>query len=161
MNRALSLWHSLSPRRRGVTLDRFFGKVDTRGKCWRWRHALDKDGYGKFQLNVPGSSKQVHVRAHQFSLFLATGEWKNLTQHRCHHEWCVRPTHIFWGTQRANVLDALQRGTFRSVLKEEQVREIKFFLQHGASALAVARRFKISRCTVYQIKNGKTWRWIK
>ncbi len=34
--------------------------------------------------------------------------------HACNNEKCSNPRHLYWGTRRENVLDAIQNGTYKS-----------------------------------------------
>lgn len=42
-------------------------------------------------------------------------------------------------------------------LTETDVREIKIYLKAGESGMSIARRFRVSKITIYRIRDGKTW----
>lgn len=91
--------------------ERFWGKVDMspgygpRGDCWRWTGALSGGRYGAF--NVAGRD----IGAHRMSFYLSRNKWpENLACHSCDQMDCVRPNHIFDGTQKQNIEDALSKG---------------------------------------------------
>jgi hypothetical protein len=70
-------------------------------------------------------------------------------------------TNLQWGTKKQNQADSIKHGTWahgercgRSKLTNKQVEEIK----KGGNAPLIARRFKVSVRTVYDIRQGKTWR---
>jgi hypothetical protein len=153
---------AMTPQQRGNLFDLFFSKVRTGPKCWLWQAKLDKDGYGKFQISVPGENRQVHTHAHRLALYLLTGIEAKTTQHRCHREACVRPAHLFWGTQSDNVIDSVRRGTHHSVkLTEHDVRRVRIALKAGNVPASIADRFNISRAMIYAIRAGRCWGWVR
>ncbi len=93
--------------------ERFWEKVDTTGDCWLWMGArsghADRQGYaqGYGQLNVSGRDK----KATHIAWFLETGTWPvNQMCHTCDNPPCVRIAHLFDGTQKDNMQDALKKG---------------------------------------------------
>lgn len=81
----------------------FWAKVQKTDSCWLWTAALNKDGYG-----VYGRGEG----AHRYSYRLAFGEIPSgkLVCHRCDNPRCVRPEHLFVGTQKDNIQDALSKN---------------------------------------------------
>jgi HNH endonuclease len=74
--------------------------------CWIWTGAMSGDGYG--QLGVLG----WRTGAHRFSYELTNGAIESGLRvlHRCDNPPCVRPNHLFVGTQADNVLDMVSKG---------------------------------------------------
>src|SRR2546425_2672805 len=72
------------------------------GPCWLWTGPTTWNGYGR--LRVAG----VHVKAHRFSWEYHNGHIPDALRvlHRCDAPACVRPEHLFLGTQRDNIVDA-------------------------------------------------------
>lgn len=90
---------SLPPRARGKY------RITSTG-CFEWVEGRVADGYGKV---FDGTRS---VRAHRFVY-----EWVNgplppgrVVCHRCDNPPCIRPSHLFDGTQKDNLDDAVRKG---------------------------------------------------
>jgi hypothetical protein len=92
----------------GTPLDvRFWDKVEkSTDGCWEWRGA-DTRGYGVIE------DKGVQQKAHRVSLEWSLGRPLHagmLALHHCDNPACVRPDHLYEGTQQDNVDDRERRG---------------------------------------------------
>lgn len=88
---------------------RFFEKVDLSGDCWVWTGARTA-GYGTLFRNGR------HERASRLAWEIATGSPPPpdlLVCHHCDNPPCVRPSHLFLGTDRDNAQDAISKGRVR------------------------------------------------
>ena len=74
--------------------------------CWQWTASFDDRGYGQYFLN--GKLTKAH-RAAWFFAFGSIGKGKFICHH-CDNKWCVRPSHLFEGTQTDNIRDAVRKG---------------------------------------------------
>lgn len=74
--------------------------------CWLWTGSLDKDGYGF--LMYEGKA----IKAHRYAFILNRGEIPEDLQicHSCDIRNCVNPNHLFLGTQKDNMQDAMKKG---------------------------------------------------
>ena len=140
---------------------RFWSHVERGEGCWLWTGHRSKDGYGVFQLRprVPG-------RAHRVSWYLNFGEIPvgSVIRHTCHNPPCVRPDHLRVGTQKENVEDELDRGTFprgsrhgMARLTEADVLEIRRLAVDGETYRTIATRFGVSHHTVGVIVRRQAW----
>jgi len=153
---------------RGRTLEERFWSMVTRGPgCWLYRKQRSSDGYGVFKMN--GRS----VRAHRFSWELANGPIPDglWVLHRCDTPRCVRPDHLFLGTPRDNVQDAIRKGRRRyepargeqngsAKLSVAQVREARVRVAVGEPKASVARDFGVHPTTILRLVEGNTWREV-
>ena len=89
---------------------RFWAKVEKTDSCWQWLGAK-RDGYGMFW------KEGKIVAAHRVSWELAYGTISRGIQvlHRCDNRLCVKPSHLFLGTQADNLRDAVSKGHLNRV----------------------------------------------
>ena len=81
-----------------MTVERFWSKVNKTESCWLWMASTVWNGYGRFRV---GSTLQ---RAHRISWELYNGPIPDGLSilHSCDTPACVRPDHLFLGTQEDN-----------------------------------------------------------
>jgi hypothetical protein len=89
---------------------------------------------------------------------------EDVIMHTCDNPSCCNPKHLVVGTHAANVADRVAkrrsaRGARngRSLLTEEQVREIK---KDDRRLVDVARDYGVSPSTISLIRRGKNWAHI-
>lgn len=140
----------------GATLDRFWRKVQKMDQdCWLWIGAKAGGGHGRFKLDG------ALVSPHRFMYELIFGPIPEgmLVCHDCpggDNPACVNPAHLFLGTPRDNIMDALRKGQRPVKLKKEQVRQIKQLLEAGEfSQERLASLFGVSDTTIYEIAHQK------
>ena len=145
-------------------LDRFWDKVDIRGKddCWEWQAATNGNSYGQFNW------KGNRIYAHRCSWLLHYAEIPGDMQvcHHCDNPGCVNPAHLFIGTQSDNIQDAANKNRLvdnsgamngRAKLTIRQIIDIR---ASSASKVALARRHNVDRKTIWNIVNYRTWKYI-
>jgi hypothetical protein len=145
-------------------LERFWAKVDTSGECWLWTASVGTTGYGQFRMGLRT------VKAHRLSWELAEAPIPAGfgVLHFCDMPRCVRPDHLFLGTQADNMADAARKGRVRNSprqgeanraakLTDEQVRLARGEHQAGAKIRQLARRFGVHPKTMRRALLGETW----
>jgi len=95
-------------------LTRFWAKVDKNGPvpehrpelgpCWLWTAACHTNGYPAFRLD--GKPRLAHIVSYEWFV----GPLVNQACHHCDVKRCVRPEHLFDGTQKTNIQDAVAKG---------------------------------------------------
>ena len=138
----------------------FWDRVSKSPTCWVWRGGLTMAGYGRFQR--AGRS----VYAHRASFEEAYGPIAGGLQvlHHCDNPPCVRPDHLFLGTQADNVADASRKGRMHpgeangaARLRTDDVRVIRDSVGPRA---ALAERYGITRAYVTDIRARRVWGWL-
>lgn len=149
-------------------VERFWAKVDKTTSCWIWNGARVNGGYGHFR---PYSRKTRMMLAHRAAWSLAYGDIpKGLcVLHLCDTAACVRPDHLFLGTQLDNIRDMQRKGRIRvpfgsahvfAKLTESAVPIIRRAHSDGVTITELARRFGVGRTTIWQCVTGQTWRHV-
>lgn len=151
--------------------DRFWSKVHKGAGCWEWTGSKNSKGYGRF--HVDGKLR----RAHRVAVFLTAGAWPPEELQVCHHcdnPGCVRPDHLFIGTNRDNVIDKVRKGRHpylpirnshlakgerhgNAKLTEAIVRTIRGSSE-GNSPLA--SRYGVTRNLISMVRNRRCWRHV-
>jgi hypothetical protein len=152
------------PKPKDVSV-RFWDKVQKTDTCWLWRGALDGHfGYGMFH-QTRGAR-----RAHRVAWELTHGPIPAglCVMHSCDVPACVNPAHLSLGSHADNNADMKAKGRERKVgqrgtenpaarLTERDVLAIR---ASSESSPRVAAQFGVSKKTVLDIRNGKTWRFL-
>lgn len=152
----------------------FWAKVHKTDYCWEWTASVDHGGYGKV-----GTNSGKFWSAHRFSWELVYGPVPEGLKvcHKCDNRRCVRPDHLFLGTQAENLADmrakhrhscgaphsaALRnRNTHgehnpQARLTKGQVLQIRA-LKGTLTQEQLASNFGVSRGCVYGILSRRTW----
>ena len=100
--------YKLKGRHRPPVADRFqegYLPEPTSG-CWLWKRAINSAGYG-----LIGKEGKLYT-AHRISWELHNGPIPEGIQvcHKCDVKYCVNPDHLFLGTQKDNMDDAVRKG---------------------------------------------------
>ncbi len=140
-------------------------KKSTRG-CWEWQACLSATGYGRFNF------KGRNAIAHRVAWEMKFGPIPNniLVLHKCDNRKCVRPVHLFLGTQQENIRDMHfkrrinppkgERGGLAK-LTELQVKEIRnLYALGGTSYPKLSRYFNVNQTTIGRIIKRITWSHI-
>jgi HNH endonuclease len=125
--------------------------------CWEWKGTLHSKGYGQ------GSFNDSPYLAHRLSYELYVGPipYKHFVCHHCDNRKCVKPSHLFTGTNKDNMLDMRLKGRAGKKLNAENVIEIrKIALTGNYTQEAIGKKFGIKQKAVWMIVNRGTWKHI-
>ena len=155
-----------------MTLDRetkrrFWEKVDVPADefgCWEWTASRNKDGYGHFGLN--GKIQTAHRVAWQFAngpIPKGEGAHGTCVLHKCDNPACVRPDHLFLGSNADNVRDRDEKGR-RVPPKGEThssakltIADIYAIRSDPRLQREIAAEYGVSKAHVGRIKTRRSW----
>lgn len=142
-----------------------FSYVDPNRGCWDWIGCVQSNGYGRVRFD--GKSMGAHRLS--FIAFHGGIPEKMDVCHKCDNRKCVNPNHLFIGTRKQNMEDAVfknrQAKGFMlpsSKLSDEDKREIISLAKSGVKYKDIAEKFSICQQRAGQIaltngvrRNGK------
>jgi hypothetical protein len=134
---------------------RFWAKVSKTPECWLWIGSTNENGYGR--LSLPGHrTKRLSVGVHRLSYVLHFGPISDsdCVLHHCDNPPCIRPDHLFIGTQQDNVADRTQKGRGWSYFKaypERRPRGAKHHTHKRPEAVARGERQGSAKLTDQQV----------
>jgi hypothetical protein len=137
-----------------VTIDRIFKRVGIGDECWEWLGPVTHTGYAMIRLSWENADQLLH-RVVYAMLVGDIADGMNIC-HRCDNRRCVRPAHLFLGTQSENVIDAMQKGR-HSKLKPSQVHEARSLYREGVKISTIAERLGVKYGTMSDLISGRTW----
>lgn len=144
---------------------RFWSKVHSTGSCWEWQGHVNKThGYGQFDWRFA-------LRAHRAAWLLIFGPIPEELQvlHKCDNKRCVRPSHLFLGTQKTNVHDCVAKGRIsrgehrpQHKLTTKDVIEIRRAYAAGELGYRLlSAKFGVRPCRIYEIVQRRAWRHVQ
>lgn len=146
-------------------IERFWSHVEQGPDCWEWTSARNSAGRGV--VTIDGKA----LMAYRVAWTLSVGPIPEglFVCHRCDHPWCVRPSHLFVGTQLDNQRDmcAKKRShipigelNHEAKLTPEQVIEIRARYADGARRSFLARRYGVTYANVEAIVKRRSWKHL-
>ncbi len=142
-------------------LRRFWLKVARGNGCWEWQAVRNRAGYGQFKTPLLGSKNQMQL-AHRVSWVMHYSDIP-AGLHVCHHcdnPACVRPEHLFLGTDADNCADKMRKGRWvqgrgNQRLTAAHVEQLFALVKGGLSQPEVARRLGCSNQLVSRYVRGQ------
>lgn len=157
---------------RGSLSDRFWAKVQKTDNCWVWTGAIiaKAGGYG----TINASKDRGILRVHRVSWELHFGAIPDglSVLHRCDNPPCVRPDHLFLGSQQDNVADMMAKGRCRTrppmpgivagrlhaKMSLEIAAEVRAeYFRGGTTLKRLAAKHGVHHETVRRIVHGRSW----
>jgi hypothetical protein len=143
----------------------FWSRAATGEGCWLWQGSISSTGYG--YVKVCGK----RILAHRLAYLVATGTdpGRMLVCHRCDVPLCVRPEHLFLGTDADNVADMCRKGRARPCVGEKQgraklteaaVRDIRRRTAAGTTFRRLAQEYRVSARLVSYVARHMLWRHV-
>lgn len=129
---------------------KLFGNVDRSpghgpdGDCWQWIGGTQKE-YGYIHVNE--KKRRAHIVSYE--LFKGQIPKEKQVNHTCHNSLCIKPDHLYAGTQQDNMQDLSLK-----CLSDIDVQWIRWLYPHVALQQKLARAFNVSRWMISKIVNG-------
>jgi len=161
---------------RGSLEERFWPRVRKTRSCWLWIGAKVKGGYG----NLGGGGQ-----AHRLSWKIHNGTIPDnlCVLHKCDNPACVRPSHLFLGTNADNVRDRTLKKRHWANQRPNEFREhakkaaaatprmrgikngnarlswdvVRIIRNSCESARKLSQQLGVSVQAICNVRNGKTW----
>ncbi len=154
-------------------VERFWEKVKKQDGCWEWQSGARGGGYGGFKIDGRA------WLAHRVSWIINYGnipEGLNIL-HKCNNKNCVNPNHLYVGTQKENVRDAIDAGTHYRIPDEHRrpvrglehknakldhlkVREIRRLRKEGLGCRELGRFYDVDHSIISEVCNNKIWKHV-
>lgn len=148
--------------------ERFWAKVDKSGDCWIWQGGADQNGYGY----IYDEKRRKNAKAHRVSYEIANRFSKPippklLVCHKCDNPPCVRPDHLFLGTNKNNMEDMVAKGRQNKGEKNGQAKvtaadviEMKRLRKLGATYKELGDMFGLEQRTASMAVRGVNWKHL-
>lgn len=152
---------------------RFWKKVEKTDGCWNWTGAKNPLGYGSIGTGEHAKTIGAHVASWLIHYGIPP-EGHNILHH-CDNPSCVRPDHLFTGTQKDNHWDMRKKGRWWFIpgkprfgeenpmakLTAQDVREIRrIYKPHVVTRPALARRYGVCLGAIDMIIQRENWKHI-
>ncbi len=139
---------------------RFLKYVEKSSGCWIWIGYRHDKGYGLLSCKINGKKRPVRAHRIAYELYKGPIPAGMKVLHSCDNPPCVKPDHLFLGSNRDNSEDMSKKGRTARKLRPVDVLEILEELGRNASAYLLAARFKVSPQTIYAISRRETWKHL-
>lgn len=147
--------------------------------CWLWT-AASRSGYGSFRPR-----REQTISAHRYSYLLNCGPIPPTlcVLHKCDEKLCIRPDHLFLGTNATNTADMIAKGrqaigernglakhperaargaqNGNTKLTAAQVVDIRArYTAGGVTLTALAAEYSVHTSTIHDVVQRKIWQHL-
>lgn len=132
--------------------ERFWSGVNQRSvdECWDWTRGISNNGYGVF------THRYKSIATHRLAFSLQNGDIPDglMVCHKCDRKCCCNPNHMFLGTGKDNMQDAISKGLLRmyhenvEFVSSEDGKKILAAVKSGMSYKEAAVAFSLKKSTV-------------
>lgn len=160
--------------RSGTVTERFwrFVSPEPNTGCWLWDGSVDTHGYGQLRVKQKGSGSLAYATHISLAMDGRPVPPGLCACHRCDVPACVNPEHLFPGTQRDNIRDAMAKGRHRAPPISKSGRALKsvctnghdmradnlYLMRNGFRACRACRTEAKARMRAIRAANGLTSR---
>lgn len=150
---------------------RLWSRVTFTDECWEYSGARHEFGYGMIGL---GGRRGKQTSTHRLVWLIFFGEIppKIEVLHKCDNPPCIRPDHLFLGTQGDNNTDAKQKGRSRggslpgtkhpnAKMTEALVISMHEAVASGEPIRQLANRLELPYSTVWGALRGPAWKHVR
>lgn len=140
--------------------------------CWEFTGAVGVAGYGVLTRPFYGS-RYAHRAAYLLSLtkkerkVLAAKSRRLFVCHRCDNRVCIKPKHLFLGTNQDNVKDCTNKQrhahgeTSYAVLTEKKVKSLRRrYAKGGISMRELGEQYNVSPWTIQAAISRRSWKHV-
>lgn len=143
----------------------FWKRVDKSDGCWNWTGMLDDAGYCYFVITRDGKKKTIKGYRLSYELHYGPIPDGMSVCHHCDNRKCVRPDHLFLGTNADNTADKVAKnrqtqGEDHSSAKLTWVQVDEIRKQYSAGKIGIqeiARMTGVLQSAIHDVVNFKTW----
>jgi len=137
--------------------DRLWSRVERGPGCWVWTGCRSKWGYG--QIGSKGRMARTHRVSWELTRNRPVPEGLHVL-HRCDNPPCVRPSHLYVGTDLDNARDRVARGRSWTKLTKADVVEIRERAASGEFQTSLALEFGVTQPVISHIVHRKNWKHV-